>query len=166
MSNFNSRFLTPVLEIDSSKPIYATQDFVLQPIEYDEITTKKLMEEICKYEISIKNAYCYTYKEDNSVDKNVENITVRLDKLINMKSNKVSTEEPIGDYIIRNGEFLGVVLFLENIEGGGWNNYKDNWYCILYENGRISGDNYCNHYISDKTCKKANSFTYYLQRVR
>ena len=50
--------------------------------------------------------------------------------------------------------------------GNGWNNYNKGWYCILYEDGRISGENRCCYAFYGENSSKENEYVYYLQRIQ
>ncbi len=166
MAKIYARFLTPVAKPESGKTKIVTQEFTLQYAEFDEQTTLRIKQEMAKYEICVDKDYSYEYDEDDYPSRGSSRKVVPIEKVVSLSSGFYSTDEPRGDCLIIGGQFVGVVLGVEKKGGNGWSNYFDSWYCVLYTDGRISGENTGEYCFSGESSSKEEEYTYTIREAK
>ena len=166
IDRINARFLVPVVKPDPNKRTIRTEEMVLQYAEFNEETTKRLLEEAACYEVC--NFNCYSYENDvyNDSHSSVKSYGVRVDKLASISSMCYSTNEPQADCLIMGGQFVGVVVKVVREGGNGWSNYRYENYAVLYTDGRISGSNTASYSFAGEESSRDDERTYTLHRLK
>lgn len=160
-----ARFLTPVSEPVAGKKILKTEEYSLQYVEYDEETTKQLLEEASKYYVGKNKSYSYENDVYNTQSSSTSYSGIRADKLISISSMMYSTDEPQADCLIIDGHFAGVVVLIEQKGGNGWSNYCYTNYAVLYTDGRISGNNVSCYSFNGEDSSREDTNRYTLHKV-
>lgn len=101
----------------------------------------------------------------------VVNNSMHADDLHDTKSestshtNKSFEISEVKGFLVANGHFAGVVLSLEFWRGGGMSSYRDQYYCILHADGRISGKNEGGTSFTGEDSDSENIDTYILSSI-
>lgn len=166
MEKTYARFLSPVSKVDNSKTVIYVGGLSLQYVEYDEETTKRLLLEASKYEVC--NYIVYSHENDvyNTSEKSENRYGVEVPKLASISSMVYSTDEPQVDCLVIGGQFVGVVVYVEEVGGNGWNNYRNYNYAILYTDGTIVGNNTASYCYSGEDSSRDDSRTYTLHKIK
>ena len=160
------RFLSPVGKIDSTKTLIQVDGLNLQYVEFDEETTKRLLEEASHYKVCNSRSYSYENDDYNHSERSTSYYGHQVDKLLSMSSMSYYTDEPRVDCLIINKEFVGVVLLIKEEGGNGWNNYSYNKYAILYADGKVVGSNESSYSFHGESSSREVSNHYTLHKIK
>ena len=80
---------------------------------------------------------------------------IAVDKMVSRSSGCYSTSDVIGDILVEDGHFAGVVLYITEDGGNGWSNYDRKGYCLLLIDGSVKGNPEKSHSFSDMNPDRA-----------
>lgn len=166
MEKVYARFLTPVIKTDPNKTVIRVGGLSLQYVEYDENTTKRLIEEASCYEVCNHNYYFHEDDVYNTSNKSTSRHGVLVPRLASISSMVYSTNEPQVDCLIINEQFAGVVVYVEQKGGNGWNNYSNYNYAILSIDGKVVGNNTATYSYYGEDSSTEDTRTYTLHKIK
>lgn len=161
-----ARFMEFVDVPQKGKGSIKTSNFTVQYVDYDEETTKRLLEEASHYEVCNHEVYDHYDDVYNTEDHVITRHGKQVDQLISISSMRCFSDEPQVDCLIVDGHFAGVVILVEEIGGNSWNTYHYNYYSILYTDGRIVGTNKYSYCFTGEDSSREETRTYTLHKIK
>lgn len=157
-----ARFLTPVMTPDYTKKVIKVKGKPFQYVDLDENTAKQVLEDASLYLFSSSYKHELEYDEDPrpSVYTGVKNFEIKT--LISLSSSTYCTDEPRADMVVLNGQFIGVISYVENKGGNGFDNYDTSGYTFFGTDGSILGNNVNLYSYSGETSSKSYEDVYRL----
>ena len=125
---------------------------------------QKLQEQISEWQIHESCSYSYEYDdyEDKSTGYYFNDIDVF--KILSTSSGCYSSSDILGEILVENGLFVGVVIKITEEGGGGWSSYKNVKYSILYLDGKYDGKPESYYSFSGESSSKESTTTYSLRK--
>ncbi len=106
--------------------------------------------------------YC---EEDDDYDRKYTGTSTKdvpLAEMTSRSSGAYSTDDVIGDILVENGHFAGVVLQVREQGGSAWTSYDRKNNTILYTDGRVVGKAQSSYSYSGSSSSKDTTDTYTL----
>ncbi len=141
MDKVYARFLTPVMMPDATKRIIRVKGKPFQYVDLDEKTKAQVLEDASLYLFNDCYEYEYEYDDDPrpTISRGVKNY--ELKNLISISSMTYSSDEPRADMVVFNGQFMGVIAYVQYKGGNGFDNYDTSGYTLFSIDGSILGNN-------------------------
>ena len=166
MGRINARFLSPKSILTPGvKGLITDEGMRVEYVEYDEETTKKILEEASRYVVRRTGKY---YREDNVYNTEMSGNSdygYVLKDMASISSSWYSTDEPRLDLLVINKEFVGVVILITNTIQDTWNKQCKENYCVLYKDGQVFGNNKGSFYSTLENSSDDDVWTYYLKEL-
>lgn len=137
----HAQFVTPAENPVTGERVLKTNDFLVRYVSLRPDYRSSIMKEIMQWEISVYHEYDYENDVYNDTEHEEYSKVVPMDQLISRQSATYCTGDVIGDYLIIDGEFAGVVVRTQEERTGSPSYRRSEAFCILYCDGRISGSN-------------------------
>ena len=157
-----ARFLSPVTMPDASKTVIKVNGKPFQYVDLDENTAKSVLEQASLYLFSDSYTYEYEYDDDPrpTVSRGVKNYEIK--NLISISSTTYCSDEPRADMVVLNGQFIGVIAYVKNKGGNGFDNYDTSGYTFFTTDGLILGNRINLYSYSGETSSKCYEDVYSL----
>ncbi len=157
-----ARFLTPVMTPDYTKKVIKVKGKPFQYVDLDENIAKQVLEDASLYFFEDSYVHEYEYDEDPhpTTSRGIKNFEIK--NLISLSSSTYYTDEPRADMVVLNGQFIGVISYVENKGGNGFDNYDTSGYTFFGADGSLLGNNVNLYSYSGETSSKSYEDVYRL----
>ena len=133
-------------------------------IDLSENDEKRLRAEMEGFVVRDSCHYCYEYDDYDDKSSGFTINDVPVAEMISCRSGCYSTDDVLGEILVADGHFAGVVLLVEEEGGNGWSNYHRKSYPLLFTDGSVDGQAKKSYSFSGESSSKDVTNDYSLVR--